>query len=141
MAISNPPKKPDTPKPLTFKPSVLPGFRGPQPRRFAIAISPTNSIHKKQNVDFVSDQIKHEQKWLLSSILRNVLCILKEDADTISSLRTMAAAEFAEYVIQVDDLTRQLNAVKRENKTLNQLLRLAVRQKLTVTERLQKMKM
>lgn len=144
VAISDPPRKQDAPKPLNFKSSALPGFahpRAPQPRRFAIAISPTNPIHSKQNVDFVSDQTKLKQTWLLSSILRSVLCILKEDAATISNLRTIANTQFEEYVLHVDDLTRQLDTAAKENKTLNQLLRLAVRQKISVTERLQNMKM
>lgn len=140
MAISDPPKKQDTPKPLNFRPSILPGMRAPQPRRFAIAISPNNSKHSIQNVDLVSDQSKLEQHWLLP-IIRNILRIQKEDAATISNLRTMAETQFDEHVSQVDDLMQKLDAAAKENKTLNQLLRLAVHQKLTVTERLQKIRM
>lgn len=37
VAISNPPKKQDAPpKPLNFRPALLPGFRAQQPRRFDI---------------------------------------------------------------------------------------------------------
>lgn len=140
MAISDPPKKQDVPKPLNSRPATFPGMRAPQPRRFAIAISPNNSRHSTQNVDLVSDRTKLEQSGLMP-ILRSVLRIQKEDAATISGLRTMAEAQFEEYVAQVDDLMQQLDAVEKENKTLSQLLRLAVRQKLTITERLQKIKM
>lgn len=142
VAISNPPRKQDAPKPLNFKPSTLPGFRGSQPRRFAIELSPINinTVHNKQNVDFVSDQSEYERNRL-SSILRNVMRIIQEDTAAISSLRTLAAAQFEEYILVVDDLVRQLNAAEKEKKTLSQMLRLAVQQKLTVTERLHKMKM
>lgn len=145
VAISDPPKKQDTPKPpINFRPSSLPGMRAPQPRRFAIAISPNNSKQIIQNADPVSDRTKFEQNWFLS-ILRNVLRIQKEDAATTSSLRTMAETQFDEYITQVDDLMQhyitKLDAAEKENETLSQLLQLAVHQKLTVNERLQKMKM
>jgi len=71
------------------------------------------------------------------SKLRNELKILKEDAATFSSLRAMFAARCEEYVTQVDDLNRQLEAAEEEKKTLNQLLRLAVQQKLALTQRLE----
>lgn len=71
------------------------------------------------------------------SKLRNELRILKEDAATFSSLRAMFGARCEEYVTQVDDLTRQWEAAEEEKKTLNQLLRLAVQQKLTLTQRLE----
>nr|6TZW_A Chain A, Protein bicaudal D [Drosophila melanogaster]6TZW_B Chain B, Protein bicaudal D [Drosophila melanogaster] len=75
------------------------------------------------------------------SKLRNELRLLKEDAATISSLRAMFAARCEEYVTQVDDLNRQLEAAEEEKKTLNQLLRLAVQQKLALTQRLEEMEM
>lgn len=71
------------------------------------------------------------------SKLRNELRILKEDAATFSSLRAMFAARCEEYVTQVDDLSRQWEAAEEEKKTLNQLLRLAVQQKLALTQRLE----
>lgn len=73
--------------------------------------------------------------------LRNELRILKEDAATFSSLRAMFAARCEEYVTQVDELQRQLNAAEEEKKTLNQLLRLAVQQKLGLTQRLEEIEM
>lgn len=69
--------------------------------------------------------------------LRNELRILKEDAATFSSLRAMFAARCEEYVTQVDDLTNQLAAAEDEKKTLNQLLRLAVQQKLVLTQKIE----
>uniref|UniRef100_A0A1B6DVA9 Protein bicaudal D n=1 Tax=Clastoptera arizonana TaxID=38151 RepID=A0A1B6DVA9_9HEMI len=73
--------------------------------------------------------------------LRNELRILKEDAATFSSLRAMFAARCEEYVTQVDELQRNLTAAEEEKKTLNQLLRLAVQQKLNVTQRLEEFEM
>ncbi|GAB0093880.1 protein bicaudal D [Sergentomyia squamirostris] len=75
------------------------------------------------------------------SKLRNELRLLKEDAATFSSLRAMFAARCEEYVTQVDDLHHQLVAAEEEKKTLNQLLRLAVQQKLTLTQRLEEIEM
>lgn len=73
--------------------------------------------------------------------LRNELRLLKEDAATFSSLRAMFAARCEEYVTQVDELQRQLVAADEEKKTLNQLLRLAVVQKLNLTQRLEDLEM
>lgn len=73
--------------------------------------------------------------------LRNELRTLKEDAATFSSLRAMFAARCEEYVTQVDELQRQLAAAEEEKKTLNQLLRLAVQQKLVLTQRLEDIEM
>ncbi|XP_013162895.1 PREDICTED: myosin-7B isoform X2 [Papilio xuthus] len=71
--------------------------------------------------------------------LRNELRLLKEDAATFSSLRAMFAARCEEYVTQVDELTQALASAEDEKKTLNQLLRLAVQQKLTLTQRLEEL--
>lgn len=71
--------------------------------------------------------------------LRNELRLLKEDAATFSSLRAMFAARCEEYVTQVDELQQQLTAAEDEKKTLNQLLRLAVQQKLSLTQRLEEL--
>lgn len=49
----------------------------------------------------------------------------------------MFAARCEEYVTQVDELQQQLTAAEEEKKTLNQLLRLAVQQKLSLTQRLE----
>ncbi|RZF44727.1 hypothetical protein LSTR_LSTR000679 [Laodelphax striatellus] len=69
--------------------------------------------------------------------LRNELRMLKEEAATFSSLRAMFVARCEEYVTQVDELQRLLTAAEEEKKTLNQLLRLAVQQKLVLTQRLE----
>ncbi len=42
-----------------------------------------------------------------------------------------------EYVIQLDEMQRQLSAAEDEKKTLNSLLRMAIQQKLALTQRLE----
>lgn len=54
-------------------------------------------------------------------------------------LRAMFAARCEEYVTQVDELTQALAGAEEEKKTLNQLLRLAVQQKLALTQRLEEL--
>merc|ERR1719251_860562 len=73
--------------------------------------------------------------------LRNELRTLKEDAATFSSLRAMFAARCEEYSTQVDELQRQLSGAEDEKKTLNQLLRMAIHQKLVLTQRLEDIEM
>ncbi|XP_028811088.1 protein bicaudal D homolog 1 isoform X3 [Denticeps clupeoides] len=69
--------------------------------------------------------------------LRNELKLLKEDAATFSSLRAMFATRCDEYVTQLDEMQRQLAAAEDEKKTLNSLLRMAIQQKLALTQRLE----
>ncbi|XP_062842245.1 protein bicaudal D homolog 2-like [Trichomycterus rosablanca] len=69
--------------------------------------------------------------------LMNELKALKEDAATFSSLRAMFATRCDEYVIQLDEMQRQLAAADDEKKTLNSLLRMAIQQKLALTQRLE----
>ncbi|XP_062855239.1 protein bicaudal D homolog 2-like [Trichomycterus rosablanca] len=69
--------------------------------------------------------------------LRNELKALKEDAATFSSLRAMFATRCDEYVIQLEEMQRQLAAAEDEKKTLNSLLRMAIQQKLALTQRLE----
>ncbi|ELK12035.1 Protein bicaudal D like protein 1 [Pteropus alecto] len=69
--------------------------------------------------------------------LRNELKALKEDAATFSSLRAMFATRCDEYVTQLGEMQRQLAAAEDEKKTLNTLLRMAIQQKLALTQRLE----
>ncbi|VDI10404.1 protein bicaudal D [Mytilus galloprovincialis] len=69
--------------------------------------------------------------------LRNELKALKEDAATFASLRAMFAQRCDEYVTQLDEMQRQLASAEEEKKTLNSLLRMAIQQKLTLTQRLE----
>ena len=54
-------------------------------------------------------------------------------------LRAMFAARCEEYVTQLDEVQRQLVAAEEEKKTLNSLLRMAIQQKLALTQRLEDM--
>lgn len=116
-------------------------------KREQIATLRTVLKSNKQTAEVALTNLKSKyenEKLVVSdtmSKLRNELKILKEDAATFSSLRAMFAARCEEYVTQVDDLTRQLEAAEEEKKTLNQLLRLAVQQKLALTQRLEEMEM
>ena len=69
--------------------------------------------------------------------LRNELKALKVDAATFASLRSMYAARCEEYVTQNDELQRQLDKELDEKKTLNSLLRIAIQQKLALTQKLE----
>ncbi len=71
--------------------------------------------------------------------LRNELKALKEDAVSFASLRAMFAQRCDEYVTQLDELQRQLASAEEEKKTLNSLLRMAIQQKLALTQRLEDM--
>ncbi|QQP56653.1 Uncharacterized protein FKW44_001392 [Caligus rogercresseyi] len=73
--------------------------------------------------------------------LRNELRLLKEDAATFSSLRAMFAARCEEYSTQIDEISRQYASAEDEKKTLNQLLRMAIHQKLSLTQKLEDVEM
>ena len=73
--------------------------------------------------------------------LRNELKTLKEDAATFATLRAMFTARCDEYVTQIDELQRSLTAAEEEKKTLNSLLRLAIQQKLSLTQKLEDIEM
>lgn len=54
-----------------------------------------------------------------------------------SSLFFLFGLRCDEYVMQLDDMQRQLAAAEDEKKTLNSLLRMAIQQKLALTQRLE----
>ena len=53
----------------------------------------------------------------------------------------MFAARCEEYVSQLEEAERQLMAAEEEKKTLNSLLRMAIQQKLALSQRLEDMEM
>ncbi|KRY50708.1 Protein bicaudal D -like protein 1 [Trichinella britovi] len=73
--------------------------------------------------------------------LRQELKSLKEDAATFASVRAMFTARCCEYQAEVEDYQRQLSAAEEEKKTLNSLLRMAIQQKLALTQRLEELEM
>jgi len=54
-------------------------------------------------------------------------------------LRAMFAQRCDEYSTQIDTLQRQLIAAEEEKKTLNSILRMAIQQKLSLTQRIEDM--
>ncbi|CAF1193571.1 unnamed protein product [Rotaria sp. Silwood1] len=84
---------------------------------------------------------KYENEKLIvtetMSKLRNELQSLKEDAATFASLRAMFAARCDEYATQLNELQRQVHSCDEEKKTLNSLLRMAIEQKLALTQKLE----
>uniref|UniRef100_A0A0A9Y006 Protein bicaudal D n=3 Tax=Lygus hesperus TaxID=30085 RepID=A0A0A9Y006_LYGHE len=112
-------------------------------KREQIATLRTVLKSNKNTAEFALSNLKSKydnEKAVVSETmmkLRNELRNLKEEQATFSSLRAMFAARCEEYVTQVDELQRLLNAAEEEKKTLNQLLRLAVQQKLMLNQKLE----
>lgn len=69
--------------------------------------------------------------------LKRSLKALKAEVSTFASLRGMYAARCEEYLVQVDELQRKFAASEEEKKTLNQLLKQAIHQKIDLTQRLE----
>uniref|UniRef100_A0A915KKG5 Protein bicaudal D n=1 Tax=Romanomermis culicivorax TaxID=13658 RepID=A0A915KKG5_ROMCU len=69
--------------------------------------------------------------------LRHEMKCLREEAATFASLRAMFAARCEEFQAKVDEYQQQLRAAEEEKKTLNSLLRMAIQQKLALTQRLE----
>lgn len=86
-------------------------------------------------------KLKYEKEKQLNtetmSKMKVELKALKEDAATFASLRSMFAARCEEYVTQNDELERRLQASEDEKKTINHLLRMAIQQKLSLTQKLE----
>ncbi|CAL8319337.1 unnamed protein product [Merluccius merluccius] len=112
-------------------------------KREQIATLRTVLKANKQTAELALSNLKTKyetEKGMVSETmvkLRNELKALKEDAATFSSLRVMFASRCDQYVTQLDEMQRQLAAAEDEKKTLNTLLRMAIQQKLALTQRLE----
>ncbi|XP_063064647.1 protein bicaudal D homolog 2 [Engraulis encrasicolus] len=112
-------------------------------KREQIATLRTVLKANKQTAELALNNLKTKyetEKAIVSETmvkLRNELKALKEDAATFSSLRVMFASRCDQYVTQLDEMQRQLAAAEDEKKTLNSLLRMAIQQKLALTQRLE----
>jgi protein bicaudal D len=73
--------------------------------------------------------------------LRYELQTLKEDSASFSSLRIMFTARCDEYATQLIELRAQIHSANEEKKTLNSLLRMAIEQKLSLTQKLENLEM
>lgn len=69
--------------------------------------------------------------------LRRELKAFKEDAATFASHRAMFTARCEELQAQVDEMASNQRAAEDEKRTLNSLLRMAIQQKLALTQRLE----
>ncbi|KAK5968051.1 Protein bicaudal D [Trichostrongylus colubriformis] len=83
---------------------------------------------------YEADKKAHQEN---SERMRRELKQLKEDAATFASHRAMFTARCEELQAQVEELEADQRNSEEEKKTLNQLLRLAIQQKLTLTQRLE----
>ncbi|MBN3287502.1 BICD2 protein, partial [Polyodon spathula] len=99
----------------------------------------------KQTAEVALSNLKSKyenEKTLVSETvlkLRNELKALKEDSATFSSVRSVFTNRCDQYVTRLDELQRQLEAAEDEKKTLNSLLRMAIQQKLGLTQRLEEL--
>lgn len=112
-------------------------------KREQIATLRTVLKANKQTAEVAMSNLKSKyenEKGLVSETmlkLRHELKALKEDAATFSSLRSVFANRCDQYVTQLEEMQRQLVAAEDEKKTLNSLLRMAIQQKLALTQRLE----
>ncbi|XP_062975405.1 protein bicaudal D homolog 2-like [Elgaria multicarinata webbii] len=112
-------------------------------KREQIATLRTVLKANKQTAEAALSNLKGQyesEKVLVSetmSKLRHELKALKEDAATFCSLRAMFASRCDQYVSQLDEMQQQLAAAEDEKKTLSSLLRMAIQQKLALTQRLE----
>ncbi|XP_015270930.1 PREDICTED: protein bicaudal D homolog 2-like [Gekko japonicus] len=112
-------------------------------KREQIATLRTVLKANKQTAEAALSNLKSQydgEKLLVSETmakLRHELKALKEDAATFCSLRAMFASRCDQYVSQLDEMQRQLAAAEDEKKTLSSLLRMAIQQKLALTQRLE----
>ncbi|KAA0195689.1 BICD2 [Fasciolopsis buskii] len=69
--------------------------------------------------------------------LRDELAVLKEESAKNVSLRTIYSQRYEEFAAQIDQMQQKLLYAENERRTLNSLLRLAIHQKLDLTQRLE----
>lgn len=69
--------------------------------------------------------------------LKKQIKSLKSECQTFASLRSMFATRCEEYIQQLDEKNKLLIAAEDEKRTLNQLLKQAIHQKVALTQRLE----
>ncbi|CAL2040097.1 CBN-BICD-1 protein [Caenorhabditis brenneri] len=99
----------------------------------------SNKLTAESALGSMREKFESEKKMLMDALEKNrrELKQLKEDAATFASHRAMFTARCEELKSKVEELTAELRANEEEKKTLNQLLRLAIQQKLSLTQRLE----
>lgn len=73
--------------------------------------------------------------------MRHDMKALKEDAATFASSRLQYAALIAEYKSENDKLRSKISATEQEKNTLNSILRMAIEQKVQLTQQLEAIEM
>ncbi|CDK13419.1 Protein bicaudal D homolog [Caenorhabditis elegans] len=99
----------------------------------------SNKLTAESALTSMREKYESEKKMMMeiNDKMRRELKQLKEDAATFASHRAMFTARGEELKSKVEELSNELRANEEEKKTLNQLLRLAIQQKLTLTQRLE----
>ncbi|CAI2352233.1 unnamed protein product [Caenorhabditis sp. 36 PRJEB53466] len=99
----------------------------------------SNKLTAESALSSMREKFESEKKMQMdiTEKMRRELKQLKEDAATFASHRAMFTARGEELKSQVEELSAELKANEEEKKTLNQLLRLAIQQKLSLTQRLE----
>lgn len=99
----------------------------------------SNKLTAESALSSMREKFESEKKMQMDIIekMRRELKQLKEDAATFASHRAMFTARGEELKSKVEELSAELRANEEEKKTLNQLLRLAIQQKLSLTQRLE----
>ncbi|KAF1757267.1 hypothetical protein GCK72_013722 [Caenorhabditis remanei] len=99
----------------------------------------SNKLTAESALSSMREKFESEKKMQMdiTEKMRRELKQLKEDAATFASNRAMFNAKCEELRSEVEDLKADKAANEEEKKTLNQLLRLAIQQKLSLTQRLE----
>lgn len=69
--------------------------------------------------------------------LKKQIKMLKSECQTFSSLRSMFASRCEEYVQEIQEKQKDIMAAEEEKRTLNQLLKQAIHQKVALTQRVE----
>ncbi|KAI1726389.1 microtubule-associated protein bicaudal-D domain-containing protein [Ditylenchus destructor] len=103
----------------------------------------SNKTSTESALQCLRDKYESEKKLKDDSMetLRRELKQFKEDAATFASHRAMFTARCEELQGQVESVQGNLKRAEEEKRTLNQLLRMAIQQKLSLTQRLEEVEM
>lgn len=107
------------------------------------AVLRSNKISAESALECLRDKYESEKRLKDESMetLRRQLKQFKEDAATFASHRGMFTARCEELQGLVESAREGLRAAEQEKRTLNQLLRMAIQQKLGLMQRLEEVEM
>uniref|UniRef100_UPI00358F8F13 protein bicaudal D homolog 2-like n=1 Tax=Myxine glutinosa TaxID=7769 RepID=UPI00358F8F13 len=103
------------------------------------AVLKANKLTAESAMFKLKGKYQSETSWVTETMLklRHELKGLKEDAASFSMLRSLFATRCDDYISQLDSMQRHLSAAEDEKRTLNSLLRMAIQQKLALTQPLE----